>query len=180
MIFTPARVAGVFIIDVEPRRDQRGFFARTFCAEEFTAHGLKSNVAQCNVSFNHRRGTVRGMHYQIPPVAETKLVSCIRGAIYDVIIDLRPSSPTYKSYLGIELTAENHRSLYIPEMCAHGFQTLTNDAEVLYLMGEFYYPQYQRGARYNDPAFGIEWPLSVGVISDQDATWPLFCAPRGG
>jgi dTDP-4-dehydrorhamnose 3,5-epimerase len=177
MIFTSTMIRGACIVDIDRRQDQRGFFARTFCAQEFAAHGLKPSMAQCNVSFNHSRGTVRGMHYQIPPVAETKLVSCIRGAIYDVIVDLRPSSPTYKSYLGIELTADNHRSLYIPEMCAHGFQTLTDDAEVLYLMGEFYHPQYQRGARYDDPAFGIAWPLAVRVISDKDAAWPLFGAP---
>jgi dTDP-4-dehydrorhamnose 3,5-epimerase len=175
MIFTNTRIPGVSIIDIEPRHDERGFFARVFCAKEFQAHSLKATTAQCNISFNHKKGTVRGMHYQSAPAAETKLVRCIRGAIYDVIIDLRPSSPTYKSYLSIELTAENRRHVYIPEMCAHGFQTLTDDTEVLYQMGEFYHPKYQRGARYDDPAFGIEWPLPVSVISERDATWPLFC-----
>jgi dTDP-4-dehydrorhamnose 3,5-epimerase len=175
MIFTNTMIPGVSIIDIEPRHDERGFFARVFCAKEFQAHSLKATTAQCNISFNHKKGTVRGMHYQSAPAAETKLVRCIRGAIYDVIIDLRPSSPTYKSYLSIELTTENRRHVYIPEMCAHGFQTLTDDTEVLYQMGEFYHPKYQRGARYDDPAFGIEWPLPVSVISERDATWPLFC-----
>lgn len=174
MIFIPTRIPGVSVIDIEPKHDERGFFARIFCAKEFETHGIKMITAQCNVSVNHKKGTIRGMHYQKAPAAETKLVRCIRGAIYDVIVDLRPSSPTYKSSIAIELTAENHRSVYIPEMCAHGFQTLTDDAEVFYQMGEFYRPDYQCGARYDDPAFGIKWPLPISVISARDATWPLL------
>jgi dTDP-4-dehydrorhamnose 3,5-epimerase len=174
MIFTTTIIPGVIIIDLEPQQDQRGFFARTFCTEEFAAYGIRMTTAQCNISFNYRRGTVRGMHYIIPPATEPKLVRCIRGAIYDVVIDLRPSSPAYKVYLSIELTAENRQALYIPEMCAHGFQTLTDDAEVFYQMGAFYSPEYERGVRYNDPAFGIEWPLPISIISQKDATWPLI------
>jgi dTDP-4-dehydrorhamnose 3,5-epimerase len=174
MIFTETKLKGAFLIDLEPRYDHRGFFARTFCANEFEAHGLKSAIAQCNLSYNTQKGTLRGMHYQIPPVSETKVVSCIRGAIYDVIIDLRPDSPTYQSHIAVELTAENRRALYIPEMFAHGFQTLTDDTEVLYQMGEFYTPGYDRGIRYDDPAFNIAWQLPVTVISDRDLAWSTF------
>lgn len=174
MIFTETKLKGAFIIDLEPHRDRRGFFARTFCAQEFEAHGLKSTIAQCNLSYNHQKGTLRGMHYQIPPVSETKVVSCVRGAIYDVIIDLRPDSPTYTQHIAVELTAENRRALYIPELFAHGFQTLTDDAEVLYQMGEFYTPGYDRGIRYDDPMFSIEWQLPVSVISDRDLAWSAF------
>ena len=170
MIFTETELKGAFIIDLEQRQDQRGFFARTFCMREFETHGLKPTVAQCNLSFNYKKGTLRGMHYQTTPVAEAKLVRCSQGAIYDVIIDLRPESPTYMSHIGVELTAENRRSLYIPEMFAHGFQTLTDEAEVMYQMSEFYAPDYQCGLRYDDPAFGIDWPLPVSVISEKDAS----------
>ncbi len=170
MIFTETELKGAFIIDLEQRQDQRGFFARTFCMKEFEAHGLKPTVAQCNLSFNYKKGTLRGMHYQTTPVAEAKLVRCSQGAIYDVIIDLRPESPTYMSHIGVELTAENRRSLYIPEMFAHGFQTLTDEAEVMYQMSEFYAPDYQCSLRYDDPAFGINWPLPVSVISEKDAS----------
>lgn len=174
MIFTETELKGAFLIDLEPRYDHRGFFARTFCADEFEAHGLKSTIAQCNLSYNQKKGTLRGMHYQIPPVSETKVVSCIRGAIYDVIIDLRPDSPTYQRHIAVELTAENRRALYIPEMFAHGFQTLTDDTEVLYQMGEFYTPGYDRGIRYDDPAFGIDWRLPVTTISERDLAWSAF------
>ena len=170
MIFTETELKGAFIIDLEQRQDRRGFFARTFCTEEFEAHGLKPTVVQCNLSFNYKKGTLRGMHYQTNPVAEAKLVRCSQGAIYDVIIDLRPESPTYLSHIGVELTAENRRSLYIPEMFAHGFQTLTDEAEVVYQMSEFYAPECQRGLRYDDPALGIHWPLPVSEISDKDAS----------
>lgn len=176
MEFTETKLKGAFIVDLETRSDHRGFFARTFCAREFEAYGLKPTVAQCNLSFNYRKGTLRGMHYQIAPATETKLVRCTQGAIYDVIIDMRPYSPTYLSHIGVELTAENRRALYVPEMFAHGYQALTDEAEVVYQVGEFYTPGYERGLRYNDPVFAIDWPLTVSEISDKDAAWPLFAA----
>jgi dTDP-4-dehydrorhamnose 3,5-epimerase len=174
MIFTQTKLKDAYIIDLELRADDRGAFARTFCAQEFEAHGLKPTVAQCNLSFNHKAGTLRGMHYQLTPAAETKLVRCTKGAIYDVIIDMRPDSPTYLQHIGVELTADNRRALYVPEMFAHGYQALTDGAEVVYQVGEFYTPGYERGLRYDDPAFGIEWPMPVTVISTKDAAWPLF------
>jgi dTDP-4-dehydrorhamnose 3,5-epimerase len=174
MIFTETELKGAFIIDLEERRDHRGFFARTFCAREFEGHGLKPTVAQCNLSFNHKKGTLRGMHYQIAPATETKLVRCTQGAIYDVIVDMRPDSPTYLSHIGVELTAENRRALYVPEMFAHGYQALTDGAEVVYQVGEFYTPGYECGLRYDDPRLGIEWPLAVTEISAKDAAWPLI------
>ncbi len=174
MIFTETVLKGAYIIDLEQKPDHRGFFARTFCSKEFEEHGLKPTVAQCNLSFNHLKGTLRGMHYQVLPAAETKLVRCTQGAIYDVIIDMRPESPTYLAHVGVELTAENRRALYIPEMFAHGYQTLTDGAEVAYQVGEFYTPGYERGLRYNDSFFAISWPLAVTEISEKDAAWPLF------
>jgi dTDP-4-dehydrorhamnose 3,5-epimerase len=174
MIFTETALKDAFIIDLEEKPDHRGFFARTFCAEEFAAHGLKPTVAQCNLSFNHQKGTLRGMHYQILPAAETKLIRCTQGAIYDVIIDMRPESPTYLSHIGVELSAENRRALYVPEMFAHGYQALTNGAEVVYQVGEFYTPGYERGLRYDDPLLEISWPLSVTEMSDKDRNWPLL------
>lgn len=174
MIFTQTKLKDAYIIDLELRGDDRGAFARTFCAQEFEAHGLKPTVAQCNLSFNYKAGTLRGMHYQLPPAAETKLVRCTKGAIYDVIIDMRPNSPTYLQHIGVELTADNRRALYVPEMFAHGYQALTDGAEVVYQVGEFYTPGYERGLRYDDPAFGIEWPMPVTVISAKDAAWALF------
>ncbi len=174
MEFTETQLKGAFMIDLEPRSDQRGFFARTFCATEFVAHNLLPTVAQCNLSFNYKKGTLRGMHYQIAPAGETKLVRCTHGAIYDVIVDMGPNSPTYLSHIGVELTAENRRALYVPEMFAHGYQALTDGAEVAYQVGSVYTPGSERGLRYNDPAFDIEWPLSVSEISEKDATWPLL------
>ncbi|MGF1537655.1 MAG: dTDP-4-dehydrorhamnose 3,5-epimerase [Elainellaceae cyanobacterium] len=173
MIFTETKLKGAFILDVELKEDYRGGFARAFCAKEFEQHGLKPTVAQCNLSFNFKAGTLRGMHYQIAPACETKLVRCTRGAVYDVIIDLRPDSPTYQQHIGVELSEANRRALYVPEMFAHGYQTLTDDAEVMYQVGEFYTPGCERGARYSDPVFNIEWPLPVSVISDKDSSWPL-------
>ena len=178
MIFTETPLAGAWILDLERREDDRGFFARTFCQEEFTEHGLLPVVAQCNLSFNHRAGTLRGMHYQLPPAAETKLVRCTAGAIYDVIVDLRPESPTYMQHVGVELTAENRRALYVPGMFAHGYQALTDAAEVSYQVGEFYTPGAERGLRHDDPALGIDWPVPVTVISDKDANWPLLEGAR--
>ena len=174
MIFTETKLQGAFILDIDPHADQRGFFARTFCAQEFAAHGLNPCVVQCSLAFNGKQGTLRGMHYQTAPAMETKLVRCTAGAIYDVIIDLRPDSPTYRSYIGVELSAENRRTLYVPEMFAHGYQTLTDAAEVVYQMNEFYAPECARGLHYNDPAFGIAWPLPVSEISEKDANAPLL------
>lgn len=175
MLFQESKLKGAFIIDLKPsEQDLQGYFARTFCAKEFEAHGLKQTVAQCNLSFNYKKGTLRGMHYQIAPATETKLVRCTKGAIYDVIIDLRPESPTYLQHIGVELTALNRRALYIPDMFAHGYQTLTDEAEVMYQVSEFYTPGCDRGLCYDDPAFGISWPLPVSEISALDAAWPLL------
>jgi dTDP-4-dehydrorhamnose 3,5-epimerase len=171
MIFRETAVSGAFVIDPERRTDARGFFARTWCQKEFEAHGLTAKLSQVNISGNLLKGTLRGMHYQRRPHEEAKAVNCIRGAIHDVVLDLRRDSMTYLKWDAVELTAENHRMLYVPEGCAHGFQTLTDDAEVLYLMSEFYAPGFSEGVRYNDPAFGIAWPLNVEVISDADRTW---------
>lgn len=174
MIFTETELKGAFIIDIEQRNDRRGFFTRTFCMKEFKSLGLKPTNTQCSLAFNYKKGTIRGMHYQTPPVTEAKLVRCTQGAIYDVVIDLRPESPTYLSHIGVELTAENRRSLYVPEMFAHGYQTITDNAEVVYQMSEFYTPGYEGGLRYDDPAFAIEWLLPVSEISEKDASLPLF------
>ncbi|MUL39188.1 dTDP-4-dehydrorhamnose 3,5-epimerase [Gloeocapsopsis dulcis] len=174
MKFIQTPLKGAYIIDIEEKPDHRGFFARTYCAQEFAAHGLKATVAQCNLSFNHHRGTLRGMHYQVAPACETKLVRCIQGAIYDVIVDMRPESPTYLQHIGVELSAQNRRALYVPEMFAHGYQALTDGAEVVYQVGEFYTPGYERGLRYNDPILGIDWPLPVSDISVKDAAWALL------
>ena len=174
MRFTPAPLDGAWIIDLERREDPRGWFARTFCRREFEAHGLEPVIAQANISWNPRKGTLRGMHYQVPPAAETKLVRCTRGALWDVIVDLRPDSPTFLRHFGVELTAENGRQLYVPELFAHGFLTLADDTEVAYQVGEFYSPGAERGIRHDDPALGIEWPVPVEVISEKDAAWPAF------
>jgi dTDP-4-dehydrorhamnose 3,5-epimerase len=174
MIFTETDLKDAYIIDLEQKHDHRGFFARTFCAKDFEEHGLKPTVAQCNLSFNHVKGTLRGMHYQITPAAETKLVRCTQGAIYDVIIDMRPESPTFLQHIGVELSAENHRALYVPEMFAHGYQTLTDEAEVVYQVSEFYTPGYERGLRFDDPFFNIQWPVEITEISEKDINWPLL------
>lgn len=172
MRFTETPLRGAFVIDLEPRADERGFFSRTFDVHEFDAHGLRSFVAQSNLSYNHRAGTLRGMHYQLPPAAETKLVRCTRGAIYDVILDLREDSPTHMQHFGVELSADNRTALYVPELFAHGYLTLTPEAEVEYQVSEFYTPGQERGMRHDDPALGIEWPIPVEVISEKDAAWP--------
>jgi dTDP-4-dehydrorhamnose 3,5-epimerase len=174
MIFQETGLKGAFVITLEPLTDERGFFARTWCQREFEAHGLNPRLVQCNVSFNHQRGTVRGMHYQAKPYEEAKLVRCTRGAIYDVIIDLRRDSATYKHWLAVELTDRNHLMLYIPEGLAHGFQTLEDNTEVLYQMSEFYRPEAARGIRWNDGGFGIAWPLDISLISQKDATYPDY------
>ncbi|MEX2535691.1 MAG: dTDP-4-dehydrorhamnose 3,5-epimerase [Trueperaceae bacterium] len=174
MIFTPAPLSGAFVIDLDRREDERGFFARTFCMHEFEEHGLESFTAQCNLSFNHQAGTVRGMHYQLPPAAEAKLVRCLRGAIFDVIIDLRKDSPNYLRHFGVRLDDENRSALYVPPLFGHGYQALTDGAEVSYQVSEFYTPGQERGLRYDDPAIGIDWPIEVTVISEKDASWAPF------
>jgi dTDP-4-dehydrorhamnose 3,5-epimerase len=174
VIFSRTPIEGVAVIDLEPREDFRGFFARTFCTQEFEAAGLDSRVDQCNLSFNHRAGTLRGMHYQIAPHPEAKLVRCIRGAIVDIIVDMRPDSPTRLQHVAVELTAANRRSFYVPPYFAHGYQSLADDTEVLYQVTGSYEPSAERGLRYDDPALQIEWPLPVTVISDKDAAWPLL------
>ena len=162
------------MLDLERFEDDRGFFARTYCREEFAAHGLNPDLAQCSVSFNLARGTLRGMHFQAAPHEEDKLVRCTQGAIYDVLVDLRPASPTFKRWLGAELSAENRRSLYIPAGLAHGFLTATPNAEVYYQISTPYHPDSARGVRWDDPAFGIEWPEEPIVISERDANYPDF------
>ncbi len=174
MIFRETKLRGAYIIDVEPREDERGFFGRSFCQKEFKERGLKAEVAQCNVSFNRRKNTLRGMHFQLPPKAEAKLVRCTRGRIYDVIIDLRPGSPTYCQWEAVELTANNYRALYIPEAFAHGFQTLEDNSEVFYQMFEFYSPENSSGVRWDDPAFNIAWPLASPIISERDRAYPFL------
>lgn len=176
MQITETQIPGASIIEAERVADERGFYALAWAKSEFTAHGLNANLAQCNFSYNHRRGTVRGMHWQAPPHAETKLVRCIQGGIYDVIVDLREDSATYRQWVGVELTAENHRALYIPEGCAHGFQTLEDATEVFYMITEYYAPAAARGMRWNDPAINVIWPLAVTVISERDAQYPDFLA----
>ncbi len=174
MIFSQTRLNGAFIIEPERIDDERGFFARTWCKREFIAHGLDPDVVQCNISFNHKKGTLRGMHHQVAPHEEVKLVRCTAGAIYDVIIDLRPTSPTFKAWLAVELTAENRKMLYIPRGFSHGFLTLKDDTEVFYQMSEFYVPECASGIRWNDPVFGVVWPNEVSVISEKDANYPDF------
>jgi dTDP-4-dehydrorhamnose 3,5-epimerase len=174
MIFTETRLQGAYLIDIEKREDHRGFFARTWCQHEFGEHGLVARLVQANLSFNRQRGTLRGMHYQTPPYAEAKLVRCTRGAIYDVIVDLRPDSPSFKQWIGVELSAVNYRMLYVPEGFAHGFQTLEDNVEIMYQVTQFYTPEAEGGIRYNDPALGIMLPLEVTVISEKDAAWADF------
>lgn len=174
MIFTETKLPGAFVIDVERREDTRGFFGRVFCQHEFEAHGLKPIIAQANVAYNRKKGTIRGMHFQFPPAAETKLVRCTRGAILDVIVDLRPESPTYLDHVAAELTGENCRALYVPERFAHGYQVLQDDTETSYQVGEFYTPGCEGGLHYNDPRLALKWPLPVSVISDKDQVWNLL------
>lgn len=172
MIFTKTKLAGTYIIEPERVEDERGFFARTFCQSEFKSHGIEPCVAQCSVSFNRRKGTLRGMHFQARPYEEAKLVRCTRGAIYDVALDVRPESPTFKEWVKVELTAENRLALYIGKGFAHGFQTLEPDTEVYYQMSEFYHPECARGVRWNDPACQIRWPLESAILSEKDRTYP--------
>jgi dTDP-4-dehydrorhamnose 3,5-epimerase len=174
MKFISTKIPGVYLIEIQPINDERGFFSRTFCADEFQQHGLNHNFVQCSISFTSQQGTIRGMHYQVAPKAETKLVRCTRGSIYDVILDLRSESLTFKQWVAAELTADNHQMFYIPPGCAHGFQTLVNDTEVFYQMAGTYVADAARGVRWNDPIFGIEMPLAVSVINNRDRTYPNF------
>lgn len=174
MIFTETRLRGAFILDIERRGDDRGFFARVFCQNEFKDHGLKPVIAQANVAFNKKKGTLRGMHFQYPPTAETKLVRVTRGAVLDIIVDLRPESPTYLEHVAVELSAENHRALYVPERFAHGYQALEDETETSYEVGEFYAPASEGGLRFDDPRLGLTWPLPVTEMSPKDRVWELL------
>ena len=174
MIFTEMALKGAYLVEPEELKDERGFFARTWCRREFESYGLNPQVAQCSISFNTKKGTLRGLHFQTQPYEEAKLVRCTRGAIYDVIVDVRPHSPTLTQHVGVILSSENRKMLYIPEGCAHGFLTLDDNTEVAYQITEFYAPDYARGYRWNDPAFNIAWPIEVRVISDRDRNYPDF------
>jgi dTDP-4-dehydrorhamnose 3,5-epimerase len=174
MLFTETPLKGSYIIDIEKVGDSRGFFARFWCINEFKAKNLVTNWVQANVSFSKSKGTLRGLHYQDDPYAEAKLVRCTRGALFDVILDLRPDSSTFGEWFGVRLSADEHRMLYVPEGIAHGFLTLVDNAEASYLVSQYYKPHAEAGVRYNDPAFGIQWPLEIQVISKKDATWPNY------
>lgn len=174
MKFTKSPLAGAWILELEPRGDERGYFARAFCNKEMEAHGLQFHVLQSNTSYSRDAGTLRGMHYQSSPAEEAKLMRCIRGSMYDVIVDLRPESTTYLEHFGIELSAENKTMLYVPKGFAHGFLTLEEHTEALYLVDEYYTPECEKGVRYDDPKFGIEWPHEINVVSDKDKQWPNF------
>jgi dTDP-4-dehydrorhamnose 3,5-epimerase len=175
MKFFPTELEGSFVIELEPIQDDRGYFARTYCAQEFEAQKITESFVQANTAFSHRKGTLRGMHYQRAPYAEAKLVRCIHGAAFDVIIDLRPESASYCKWFGVELTFQNNRLLYIPKGFAHGYQTLTDRTELFYMVSAFYTPQAELGIRWNDPRFGIEWPIVDDVnISEKDRAWPNF------
>lgn len=174
MKFVETKLVGAYIVDLEPREDDRGLFARTYCAREFGEKGLASNFVQCSVSMTCQRGTIRGLHFQLAPASEVKLVRCTAGALYDVIVDLRPNSKTYLQHVGVELTARNRRALYVPEMFAHGLQTLENDTEVFYQINQYFAPDLARGIRFDDPKLGIKWPLPVATTSEKDRQWPLL------
>lgn len=174
MIITKTDIPDVHILEIEERSDQRGFFARTFCRDEFLEAGLEPAVEQCNLSYNHVAGTLRGMHFQVAPHPEVKLVRCTRGAIVDVVVDMRPESPAYRRHVAVELTAENRRALYVPAYFAHGYQTLVDGTEVVYQVGGAYVPEAERGLRYDDPDLGIDWPVPVTMVSEKDSSWPLL------
>jgi len=180
MRFTETRLAGAFIVELEPVSDSRGFFARTFCAREFVAHGLSPTFVQCNLSVNARKGTLRGLHYQASPATETKLIRCTRGALYYVLVDMRSGSATYLQHVAVEISAENRMALYVPGMVAVGYQALTDGAEAMYQVGEFYTPAAERGLRHDDPSLDISWPLPVTELSRKDASWPLLSLTPAG
>ncbi len=174
MIFMESKLKGAFTVKIERMEDERGFFGRTWCRREFEAHGLDPGLVQCSISFNHKAGTLRGMHYQAPPFEEDKLIRCTRGGVYDVIVDLRPASPTYGQYESFLLTSENRLMIFVPKSFAHGFLTLEDETEVFYQMSQFYSPDHSRGFRWNDPRFGINWPHEINVISERDSNYPDF------
>jgi dTDP-4-dehydrorhamnose 3,5-epimerase len=178
VIFNETNIPGAWVIELEQRGDDRGFFARAWCANEFTDQGLNARLVQVNLSFNEMAGTLRGMHYQRKPHEEAKCVRCTRGAIYDVVLDLRPDSPSYKAWFAVELTADNRRMLYVPEGCAHGYQTLSDATETIYQVSEFYAPESEDGVRWDDPTFAIEWPdAGRRMLSPKDAAWPDYEGP---
>lgn len=174
MKFTETKIPGVYIIDIEPATDERGFFARTFCEKELAAHGLCTRFVQNSISLNKKKGTLRGMHFQAEPYQEIKIVSCNKGAIFDVALDIRKDSPAFKCWTSCELTGDNHRMIYIPQGCAHGFQTLQDDCQVSYQISEFYRPECSRGIRWDDPAIGIKWPIKEKIISQKDLSYELL------
>jgi dTDP-4-dehydrorhamnose 3,5-epimerase len=180
VIFTETPLRGAFVIEPEPHEDARGLFARTWCRRELEARGLETRIAQCSASFNKRKVTLRGMHYQVPPAAETKIVRCTRGSLYDVIIDLRPDSPTFTRHFAVVLAADNRKMVYVPVGFAHGFQTLEDATEVFYQISEFYAPEHARGVRWNDPIFGISWPDDERILVERDASYPDFRAAEVG
>jgi len=174
MIFTETKLQGAYVVDLEPFQDERGFFARTWCKKEFETNGLNAKLAQCSTSFNKKRGTLRGMHYQAAPYEEAKLVRCTMGAIYDVIVDIRKDSKTYLKWFACDLAAQNRRMLYVPKGFAHGFQTLEDNSEVFYQMSEFFHPEHSRGIRWNDPAVAVKWPLAEPILSPKDRSYPFL------
>jgi dTDP-4-dehydrorhamnose 3,5-epimerase len=174
MKFTETKLTGAFVIELERREDERGFFARAFCQDEFAEHGLNTRIAQANVAFNRRKGTLRGMHFQFPPAAESKLVRCTRGAIVDMIVDLRPESPTYLEHVAVDLNEENGAALYVPERFAHGYQVLADGTETSYQVGEFYTPEAEGGLRFDDPRLALDWPFPVTELSEKDRGWALL------
>lgn len=174
MKFTETKLKGAFILELQEMRDDRGYFARTFCTRELEEHGLISDVKQANMSWNDKAGTLRGMHFQFAPYEETKLIRCTQGALYDVIIDLRKGSDTYRQWIGVELSADNHKALFVPRDFAHGFITLTANTEAFYMVSQSYQPGSEGGIRWNDPQFAIDWPIEPEVISEKDAAWPDY------
>lgn len=174
MIFKETKLKGAFIIELEKREDDRGFFARSWCKKEFEEHGLTANMVQSNIAFSKKKGTLRGLHCQDVPYGETKVVRCTRGSLYDVMVDVRPGSETFRQWVGVELTPDNNRMVYIPEGFAHGYQTLEDNTEVTYQVSQFYHSDYERGIRYDDPVIGIDWPVKVKIMSDKDKEWP-YC-----
>jgi dTDP-4-dehydrorhamnose 3,5-epimerase len=174
MIVSATAIPGPFVLELEPQVDKRGFFARTFCRQEFISAGLEPLVDQCNIAYNHRAGTLRGMHYQVEPAPEAKLVRCTRGAILDVIIDVRAGSPNWLQHVAVPLSANNRRAVYVPPLFAHGYVTLTDDTEVCYQVSAAYQPEAERGLRYDDVALGLSWPVPIAVVSDKDRSWPLL------
>jgi dTDP-4-dehydrorhamnose 3,5-epimerase len=174
MIFQETKLKGAFIVELEKHEDERGFFARAFCAEEFERYGLCTQMVQANLSYSHKVGTLRGMHYQVSPASEPKFIRCVRGAVWDVIVDLRVDSPTYLEHVEVELSADNRRAIYVPDCFAHGNQALVDGSELFYMMGQYYTPGCARGLRYDDPRLGIQWPLPVSVMNEADRNWPLL------